>query len=151
MAGQATAQSSTAEGNGTTPARCVIVVDEALAPGLAANAAAVLALTLGASVDGLVGDDLVDADGASHPGLIPMGLPVLCAPRPLLAQLRVGALEAGVGVVDFPVFGQQTNDYDAVRGQVARTPTAELEYLAIALHGSRRAIGRLTGNLRLLR
>lgn len=165
MAGQATAQPSTAGGNGATagpaaataggapvtPGRCVIVVDEALAPGLAANAAAVLALTLGASVDGLMGEDLVDADGETHPGLIPTGLPVLCAPRPLLAQLRTRAAEAGVGIVDFPVFGLQTTDYDAVRGQVARTPTAELEYLAIALHGSRRAVGRLTGNLRLLR
>src|SRR6478752_3917917 len=38
---------------GQTAERCVIVVDAGLAPGLAANAAAVLAVTLGATVDGL--------------------------------------------------------------------------------------------------
>jgi hypothetical protein len=131
--------------------RCVIVVDEALSPGLAANAAAVLALTLGATVEGLTGADLVDADGGSHPGLIPAGLPVLAASRAELAALRSRAADAGVGVVAFPTFGQQTTDYDAVRTLVAQTPTAQLEYLGLALHGPRRAVSRLTGNLRLLR
>ena len=133
-----------------TAERCVIVVDEGLAPGLAANAAAVLALTLGATVDGLVGADILDADGEAHPGLIPMGLPVLGAPRELLCELRARATQAGVGVVDFPVFGQQTNDYEEFRGQVASTPTTDVEYLGLALHGSRRAVSRGTGTLRLL-
>jgi hypothetical protein len=131
--------------------RCVIVVDEALPPGLAANAAAVLALTLGATVGGLTGADLVDADGARHPGLIPAGLPVLAASRVRLADLRARAADGGVGVVAFPTFGQQTTDYEAVRRLVAQTSTADLEYLGLALHGARRAVGRLTGNLRLLR
>ena len=109
----------------------MIVVDEDLAPGLAANAAAVLALTLGVTVDGLVGPDLVDADGDVHPGLF-------------------AAVQAGVGVIDIPARGQQTNDYDEVRAYVARTATADLEYLGLALHGSRRAVSRVTGTLRLL-
>jgi hypothetical protein len=131
--------------------RCVIVVDEGLPPGLAANAAGVLALTLGATVEGLAGPDAVDADGQVHPGLIPMGLPVLAAPRGRLGDLRARAVDAGVGVVDFPTFGQQTTDYEAFRGLVAQTPNEQLEYLGVALHGPRRAIGRLTGSLRLLR
>jgi hypothetical protein len=131
--------------------RCVIVVDEALPPGLAANAAAVLALTLGAREPGLVGDDLVDADAHAHPGLIPFGLPVLRAPRGELGDLRARAGEAGLAVIDFPAVGQQTNDYDEVRQAVARTPTEELEYLGVAVHGPRRAVGRLTGRLALLR
>ena len=57
----------------------MIVVDADLAPGLAANAAAVLAVTLGATVDGLAGPDLVDADGDVHAGLFEKGLPVLGA------------------------------------------------------------------------
>jgi hypothetical protein len=132
------------------PGRCVVVVDEALAPGLAANAAAVLALTLGATVDGLVGADLVDADGRTHPGLIPLGLPVLAAPRAVLGELRGRAAEVGVGVVAFPAFGQTTNDYEAVRRLVAGTSTTDLEFLGLALYGSRRAVARLTGALRLL-
>jgi len=131
--------------------RCVIVVDEALPPGLAANAAAVLALTLGARQPGLAGADLVDADAETHPGLIPIGLPVLRASRDELVELRNRAAADGVAVVDFPVFGQQTNDYDEVRALVARTATADLAYLGVAISGSRRAVGRLTGRLPLLR
>jgi hypothetical protein len=131
--------------------RCVIVVDEDLPAGLAANAAAVLALTLGAREPDLVGADFVDGDAQPHPGLIPIGLPVLRAPRAELVEIRRLAAADGVRVVDFPVFGQQTNDYDEFRGMVAATPNAELSYLGVALSGSRRAVRRLTGRLALLR
>ena len=135
---------------GQNAERCVIVLDEGLAPGLAANAAAVLALTLGATVDGLAGPDLIDADRDVHPGLFERGLPVLGAARDALPQVRARALAAGVSVIDIPAVGQQTNDYDEVRAYVASTPTADLEYLGLALHGSRRAVSRVTGTLRLL-
>ena len=85
-----------------------------------------------------------------HPGLFEKGLPVLARRRDALPDLRARALAAGVGVIDIPAFGQQTNDYDEVRAHVARTATAELEYLGLALHGSRRAVSRVTGTLRLL-
>lgn len=58
----------------------MVVVDGSLPIGLAANATGMLALTLGATVAGLPGEELVDADGETHPGLIPQGLPVLRAP-----------------------------------------------------------------------
>jgi hypothetical protein len=110
----------------------------------------VLAVTLGATVDGLAGPDLVDADGEVHPGLFEKGLPVLGAARDVLPEVRARALAAGVSVIDIPAVGQQTNDYGEVRAYVARTPTADLEYLGLALHGSRRAVSRVTGTLRLL-
>jgi hypothetical protein len=131
--------------------RCVIVVDQDLPPGLAANAAAVRALTLGAREPDLAGADLVDADAETHPGLIPIGLPVLRAGSAELVELRRRAAADGVSVIDFPVVGQQTNDYDEVRALVARTPTAELTYLGVAVSGSRRAVARLTGTFSLLR
>jgi hypothetical protein len=76
---------------------------------------------------------------------------VLVAPRAALGDVRARALAVGVGIVDFPTFGQQTTDYDAVVEHVAQTPAADLEYLGIALHGPPRAVRRLTGSLRLLR
>jgi Protein of unknown function (DUF2000) len=131
--------------------RCVIVVDEGLPAGLAANAAAVLALTVGAREPGLVGADLIDADKETHPGLIPSGLPVLRASSDELVELRRCGSSDGVVVIDFPAIGQQTNDYDEVRATVAQTPTAELTYLGVAVTGPRRAIARLTGSFALLR
>ena len=135
---------------GRTAERCASVIDAGLAPGLAANAAAVLAVTLGATVAGLAGPDLVDADGEVHPGLFEKGLPVLGAERDRLPELRARALGVGVGVIDIPAVGQQTNDYEEVRAHFARTATADLEYLGLALHGPRRAVSRVTGTLPLL-
>ena len=133
------------------PERCVIVVDEALPAGLAANAAAVLALTLGARIPQLVGADFADADHRPHPGLIPMGLPVLKAPRPDLGIIAEKARAAGLDVIGFPAAGQTTNDYEDFRATVARTPSRELEYLGLTVAGPKRAVGRLTGSLALLR
>jgi hypothetical protein len=132
--------------------RCVIVVDDSLPPGLAANATAMVALTLGATVVGLPGAALIDANGARHPGLIPQGLPVLRASADRLSDLRAQAIASqDVGVIDFPSEGQQTTDYDEFRSRVAGTPTSGLRYLAILLYGQRRAVNRLTGSLALLR
>lgn len=133
------------------PERCVIIVDESLPPGLAANAAGVLAVTLGSTLPGLVGEDVVDGDGHRHPGLIRAVLPVLRAPGSRLGAIRDSAVATALGVIDFPAFGQQTNDYDEFRAHVEETPAADLRYLGIALYGERRAVARLTGSLPLLR
>jgi hypothetical protein len=132
--------------NGT---RCVVVVDEALAPGLAANAAAVMALTLGTKVPALVGDEFVDGAGERHPGLITTGLPVLRAAAGQLPELRARAVEADVGVIAFPAFGQTTTDYAAFRAMVAETEAPE--YLGLAFYGEGKKVRRLTGSLGLLR
>jgi hypothetical protein len=132
--------------NGT---RCVVVVDEALAPGLAANAAAVMAMTLGTKIPALVGEAFVDGAGEEHPGLITTGLPVLRAAADELPALRAKALEAEVGVIGFPRSGQTTTDYEQFRAMVAETPSPD--YLGLALYGPRKTLRRLTGSLGLLR
>jgi hypothetical protein len=133
------------------PMRCVIVLDETLPPGLAANAAAVLAVSLGARAPGLLGGEIADADGSRHPGLIDRGLPILKAPAPELVALRARAVEAGIEVIGFPRFGQATTDYEEFRERVAQTPTAGLDYLGVLLSGPKRAVNKLTGSLALLR
>lgn len=141
------------DSNGSTDlsGRFVIVVDEALAPGLAANAAAVLALTLGARVPAIVGASFADRDGDEHPGLVDRGLPILRAPGDALPDLRSRALAAALDVIDMPSFGQQTNDYDDFRARVGQTAAADLRYLGVLVHGPKRAVNKLTGSLALLR
>jgi len=104
------------------PMRCVIVVDEALAAGRAANVAAVIALTFGKQHPELVGADLVDGSGLVHPGLIPIGIAVLAASASDLAGLRAKAIRSMVDVVDFPSEGQQTNDYVEFGARVRTVP-----------------------------
>lgn len=133
------------------PERCVLVLDRTLLVGLAANAAAVLALSIGARFPQLPGHDLVDAEGSAHPGLIPRGLPVLSAPGDGLPGLRAAALDVGLDVVDFPTAGQQTTDDAAFARAVAGTSGGELTYLGVAVCGSSNAVRKLTGAFPLLR
>lgn len=132
------------------PKRCAIVVDQDLPAGRAANAAAVIALTLGMRHPHLVGAELVDASGFRHPGLIPIGVAVLAAPIADLKAARDKALERNMDVVDFPRQGQETNDYTDFRARVAEVAPEDLAYVGVGLYGTRKGVGRLVGRFPLL-
>jgi hypothetical protein len=126
-------------------------VDDSLPAGRAANAAAVIALTLGKRHPHLAGPDLVDASGYAHPGLVPIGISVLAAPAAVLNALRAKALKDGVDVVDFPSQGQQTTDYAKFGASVREVPTEALAYVGIGFYGMRKAVGRIIGRFSLLK
>ena len=68
--------------------KCVLVIDEAMPRGLAANTAAILGITWGRLRPELVGEDVTDAAGAIHPGIIRTPVPVLSG-RPETFQTDV--------------------------------------------------------------
>jgi hypothetical protein len=131
--------------------RCVAVIDLGLPAGKAANAAAVMALTMGARHPHLVGETLTDSLGNAHPGLIPIGIPVLGAPVQDLPSIRGKAIQAGIEVVDFPVQGQQTNDYGEFRRMMSATAPNDVQYLGVMLFGTKKKVGRIVGRYSLLR
>jgi len=131
--------------------RCVIVLDRSLPIGRATNAAAVIAVTIGQRHPVLVGEQLVDASGFTHPGLIPIGIAVLAASREDLRDLSHKAIEAGCDVVDLPAAGQQTTNYEAFRETVAVVEARDLEYVGIALIGGKKKISKIVGRLALLK
>lgn len=133
------------------PTRCIIIVEKELSNGWSANAAAVIALTIGQRHPGLVGEPLVDASGFQHPGLIPIGITVLAAPQEELQGIRQKGLEIGCDVVDFPVQGQQTTNYQTFREAVAATQPDSLHYVGVALVGQKREISKVVGHLKLLK
>ena len=145
---QTEAGSSTEAETPQKPERCVIVVDEALSPGKASNAAAVVAFTLGQRHSHLVGAPLRERDGTAHPGLIPVGISVLKATAEQLGELRRKSL-AHCDVVDFPVQGQATTDYAAFLDAVQALPGDSLLYLAVGLVGPRNRINKLVGGFSL--
>ncbi|CAN7391426.1 DUF2000 domain-containing protein [Rhizobium sp. LjRoot98] len=130
--------------------RCVIVVDRNLPVGRAANAAAVIALTIGKLHPELAGANLVDKTGFAHPGLIPIGISILGADASDLGKLRSKALTRDITVVDFPIQGQQTNDYMAFGAAVAETITDDLQYVGVGVFGPRKSIGKIVGKFGLL-
>jgi hypothetical protein len=129
----------------------VIVVDEALPPGRATNAAVCVAAATSVSVGGLLGPDAKDADGVVHPGLPWAGCAVLSAPAERLAALRARAADAlGVFVADMPVAAQATRVYDDYRHRVEETGGADLAYHAVSLVGPRNRVDKLVHRLPLL-
>jgi hypothetical protein len=140
-----------AEEAASEPARCVIVVDRSLPIGRAANAAAVIALTLGKRHPQLAGPALIDASGEAHPGLIPIGIAILGADASELSEVRAKALKRSIDVVDFPCQGQQTTDYAEFGARVREIPTDSLIYVGVGLCGPRNAVGRIVGRFSLLK
>ena len=68
--------------------KCVMVMDASLAPGIAANTAALLGMTLGSKVKEAIGCDVQDADGNRHMGILQIPLPILKMETEKLQELR---------------------------------------------------------------
>jgi hypothetical protein len=126
----------------------VVVVDEALDPGRAANAAVCVAAATSPAVVGLLGPDAVDDAGSTHPGLPWAGCTVLRAPAARLATLRARASGSeGVFVADMPAAAQRTRVYDTYLAEVAAGP---LDYLALSIIGPRNRVAAMVHGLELL-
>lgn len=134
--------------------KCVIVVDENLPIGIIANTAAVLGVTMGMKIPDVVGDDVVDLNGNLHMGIIQFPVPILKADTLLLKSIRARLFESQFNeltVVDFSDLAQGCKTYDEFICKMAKTPESELNYIGIALCGSKKLVNKLTGNLPLLR
>jgi hypothetical protein len=134
-----------------TPNRCVIVMDKALNGGHLANAIAVIALTVGQRHPMLVGEPLVDASGFTHPGLIPVGIPMLCTSQAELVKIRQEAIDNGCDIVDFPIQGQQTKSYAEFINMTAQIKPEDMKYTGIALIGQKKPISKIVKDLELLK
>jgi Protein of unknown function (DUF2000) len=134
------------------PERLAIVLDGTLPAGLAANAAAVLALTLGRHTDGVLGPDVPDADGRAHRGITALTVPVLSAtPDELRGLVTAADAAEGVLAVDFASVAQAARRYEDYVDALATAGTAEHSYVGVGLAGPKRAVSRLVGNFRLYR
>lgn len=132
--------------------KCVIVVDESLPLGLMANTAAILGITLGARLPGVVGADVRDGGGNGHMGIIEFPVPVLKADEKELARLRIalyGSDYADLTVADFTDVAQSCKTYDEYIDKMSAAE--ELRYLGIAICGAAKKVNRLTGSMALLR
>jgi hypothetical protein len=138
--------------NGEQNTKIAIVVDGALPPGLAANTAAVLAMSLGRRLAELIGADLKDGDGSVHPGITNTPIPILTAPADRVKDIRArAASDDDLFIVDFTDRAQQSKTYDDYADLLRDATSESLAYLGVALYGPRKPVQRLTGSLPLLR
>lgn len=134
--------------------KCVVVLDGDLPHGVAANTAAILGITLGRRLPGMVGEDVADASGRLHPGITRLPVPVLRAGPEELKGLwqRLGEEEfAGLVTADFSDLAQHSPVYEWFTEHMGKAEPEDLRYLGVALCGEKRKVNRLTGSLPLLR
>lgn len=149
--GFATEEVDTASPTRAARLKWVVVVNETLASGIAANAAVCVAAATASGVAGLLGPDGVDADGHPHPGLPWAGCTVLSASAEQLRALRAAAASSeGEFVADMPAAAQSTRVYDEYLGELAGTAADDVEYYAVSIVGPRNRVDRLVRKLPLL-
>lgn len=138
----------------TSLKKCVLIVDGHLPIGLAANTAAVLAMSLGRLHPELIGADLFDQDGQMHPGITTTVLPILKSQPEQLVDIarRVRELPSGeVLMIDVTTTAQQSKTYEEYQSALSTSSTTDLTYIGLCLFGHAPRIKSLTGSLALLR
>lgn len=130
--------------------KCVLIVDSDLPTGEQANIAAVLAMTIGAKNDIIIGRDLPDADNTIHHGITQLNIPVLTACSEKIREIHDAAcMDERVFIVDFTSTAQESRSYDEYTSKLAITPGQVL--IGIGILGDKKTVNKFSGNLKLLR
>lgn len=135
-----------------TNEKCVMIIDEALPIGLIANTAAILGITLGAKLPGVIGADVRDGGGNEHMGIIEFPVPVLKASSEMISKLRLMLYTkefSDITAADFSDIAQSCKTYDEYIDKISAAES--INYFGIALCGDKKKVNKLTGNLPLLR
>ncbi|MGC7102846.1 DUF2000 domain-containing protein [Amycolatopsis lurida] len=132
--------------------KCAILVSDDLPTGLAVNAASVLAVSLGANVDGLVGKDVKDLDGVLHPGVIYTPLPILRHTAAGIHEvLSAVASDEEVFFATFSSLAQSCRTYDEYIDRMGQVATDDIDLVGIALCGPKKKVNKLVGSLPLFK
>ncbi|MCE6994372.1 DUF2000 domain-containing protein [Saccharothrix sp. S26] len=127
------------------PTKLALILRDDLPANLAANAAVVLGLSLGARLPDLLGEDAKDADGTVHLGLNTHPVPVLTAPAEHLKALHRAD---GVLKIGFTEVARRSRAYPEYLEALAHAE--DPEFVAVALYGPRAEVTRLTRKLPLM-
>jgi hypothetical protein len=131
--------------------KVALVLRDDLSPEHAANASAVLALSLGGRLGDSIGRDGEDASGGIHSGLNTHPIPVLAASPQELSTLLERARAAGdVQTVSLNETARKARDYEDYLTELKATPAEDIEYIGVIVHGPRTNVSRLTRHLSLL-
>ena len=121
--------------------KCVMVIDEHLPLGIIANTAA-------------IGADVTDKTGNDHLGIIEFPVPILKGNAESIKAIRERLYEpdfSDLTVVDFSDLAQGCKTYDEFIEKMKEVSEIDLNYLGIAICGSKKKVNKLTGSMPLLR
>ena len=134
--------------------KCVMVLDDRLPLGVLANTAAILGITLGKALPEAVGADVYDRTGARHLGIIEFPVPILKGSAEQIKAMReklYGSEFSELTVVDFSDLAQSCRTYGEFVEKMKGVSEADLQYLGLAICGTKKKVNQLTGSMPLLR
>jgi len=132
--------------------RCTIVINKDLPVGLAINAASVIGISFGRTVENLVGPDMQSVDKINYPGVIYSPLPVLLASGEYIHELENSVKNhEDIYVMPFSALAQSCKTYDEYSEKISSVNSDHIELIAIGLIGPKKKITKLTGSLPLYR
>src|SRR5437763_16253947 len=111
----------------TISLKCVLVIDEELPIGLAANTATVLSITLGRRIETIVGPDVIEASEKVHTGITWLPMPILEAQADSIEAIRQQAANnGGLLVGDVSHIAQRERNYRGYAQKIAGFSAGEL-------------------------
>ena len=134
--------------------KCVMIIDENLPLGIIANTAAIMGITLGKKIPEVVGADVCDRAGNEHLGIIEFPVPILKGNSDIIKTIRERLYEpefSDITVVDFSDLAQGCKTYDEFIRKMKEMSEADLNYLGVAICGTKKKINKLTGSMPLLK
>lgn len=128
--------------------RCTIIIDKDLPAGLAMNAASVIGISFGRTVENLVGPDMQSLDDVNYPGVIYSPLPVLLASGHSLHEIQNSAeSDDDIYIMPFSALAQSCKTYEEYGDKISSVNSHHIELVAIGLIGPKKKITKMTGNL----
>lgn len=132
--------------------KIVMIVNNTLPKGLAANTTAVLGITLGHLNRQILGPDIPDASASVHKGITTESIPVLGADDATLKEIYTRSLDhPAINLIDFNRIAQSCRDYTEYAKELSKTRTGDLCFSGLCLSGPKRTVNSLTGELPLFR
>jgi hypothetical protein len=131
-----------------------MVIDSKLPAGIVANTAAILGITLGKHIPEQVGENVTDASGQVHLGIIKIPVTMLHGDKGVLNDLRkrlFGPEFNDLTVVDFSDIAQSCNVYSDYIDKAALTSEQDHTYFGVAIYGTKKKVNKLTGSMPLIR
>lgn len=134
--------------------KCVMIIDPALPKGVQVNTAAALGISLASEINGLCGEEVIDADGRVHRGITNIPIPILEVEKDKLKAMYDELMaddDEELVVIGFSDVAQRSQRYELYKDRIAVTEGKDIGYLGICIYGPDKRVKSISGSLRMLR
>jgi len=130
----------------------VILINNNLTKGIAANTCAVIGMTLGKLVPEVIGKNLVDKNKNVHPGITSKPVPVLKSNEDVIKKIYLEIQNRNsktIITVPFSQTAQRSKNYKDYANALSVQKTSEIIFNGLGIYGKKEIIEEYTKELKL--